>query len=43
MKTNVSMLHYKLVDITKTLAKCGMPFRGYNEKKTSLEIVDLLS
>ena len=39
----------RLVDIAKTLAKCGMPFRGHNEKKDSmnrgnfLEIVDLLS
>lgn len=39
----------RLVDIAKTLARCGMPFRGHNEKKESLnrgnflEIVSLLS
>ena len=39
----------RLVDIAKTLAKCGMPFRGHNEKKDSLnrgtflETVGLLS
>ena len=39
----------RLVDVAKTLAKCGMPFRGHNEKKDSLnrgnflEIVGLLS
>lgn len=38
----------RLVDIAKTLAKCGMPFRGHNEKDslnrgTFLEIVGLSS
>ena len=39
----------RLVDIAKTLAKCGLPFRGHNEKKESvnrgnfLELVGLLS
>ena len=36
----------QLVDIAKTLAKCGMPFRGHNEKDSMnrgnfLEIVEL--
>ena len=39
----------RLVDIAKTLAKCGLPFRGHNERKESvnrsnfLELVSLLS
>ena len=39
----------RLVNIAKTLAKCGLPFRGHNEKKESvnrgnfLELVGLLS
>ena len=39
----------RLVDIAKTLAKRGLPFRGRNEKKESvnrgnfLELVGLLS
>jgi len=39
----------RLVDIAKTLAKCGLPFRGHNERKESvngsnfLEPVSLLS
>ena len=39
----------QVVDIAKTLAKCGLPFRGHNEKKESvnrgnfLELVGLLS
>ena len=38
----------RLIDVAKTLAKCGMPFRGHNEKESLnggnfLEIVGLLS
>ena len=39
----------RLVDVAKTLAKCGLPFRGHDERKesinrgNSLEVVGLLS
>ena len=39
----------RLVDVAKTLAKCGLPFRGHDERKESinrgnfLEVVGLLS